>query len=598
MVVDVPNMSSKIDTNSSERNSIKFVQELFERVVELIRKTDSAKSNYVTLSQAEQLRLYGLYKRCTVGRLVVASSSDASCSPAASNSSFNSSSGTEDMEDTVVCQSRPSFLQITSRYKYDAWLECSNKYHRKHEARLEYLEYALKLLFQSNSVDKDEVTLLHQELRTCLATAAPDRNKSPTTEEVEITHDKSLTRTRFFPLRTFIDSLKLYPRGTLDISWSDFLFATYYSLFYMLLSSIFPSSKEESIYQGLNERIELLWNEEKESKEDDLKPHILTSLSVRSAFDLYLQAKQYPPGSSIIMSAIQIEGMIRVAQYHGLTIIPVDCSSIDNVAPSISMIMEKVTSSTVAVLIAHAFGFVGYSKQELHSLKEQLQQFDHAIDLIEDCAECFPYRGSSSSDVVFVSFGVIKTSTALGGAVSSVQNHSVYAKMKQLQMHYKLKTNTYFLIHRVLKCSFLNWVSHSPLLCGIICKLCQHILGDASSYDKIITNSIKGFPLSSSKNSAKLLIELLRYRPSCANLALLYRRISSPIIERVIYGRANRCRQIIRDISMATTGTIKFPGRDEPTFRHNHYYWLLPIMVKNPDFVSQRLLKSGFDVPR
>jgi len=531
---------------------------------------------------------------------VVASSSDAPCSPAASNSSTNSSSGKEDMEDTVVCQIRPSFLQIASRYKYDAWLECSNKYHRKHEARLEYMEYALKLLFQSNSVDKDEVTLLHRELQSCLVAAAPDsdRNQSSTTEEVAIPHDKSLKITSFSPLRTFIDSLKLYPRGTLDISWSDFLFATCYSLFYMFLSSIFPSSKEESIYQGLNERIELLWNEEKESKEDDLKHHILTSLSVRSAFDLYLQAKQYPPGSSIIMSAIQIEGMIRVAQYHGLTIIPVDCSSIDNVAPSISMIMEKVTSSTVAVLIAHAFGFVGYSEQELHSLKEQLQQFNHAIDLIEDCAECFPYRGSSFSDIVFVSFGVIKTSTALGGAVSSVQNHSVYAKMKQLQMHYKLKTNTYFLIHRVLKCAFLNWVSHSPLLCGIIFKLCQHILGDASSYDKIITNSIKGFPLSSSKNSTKLLIDLLRYRPSCANLALLYRRISSPTIERVIHGRTSRCRQLIRDISLATTGTITFPGREEPTLRHNHYYWLLPIMVKNPDFVSQRLLKAGFDVPR
>jgi dTDP-4-amino-4,6-dideoxygalactose transaminase len=302
------------------------------------------------------------------------------------------------------------------------------------------------------------------------------------------------------------------------------------------------------------------------------------------------------------MSAIQIEGMIRVAQYHGLTIIPVDCSSIDNVAPSISMIMEKVTSSTVAVLIAHAFGFVGYSEQEFQRLKEQLQQFDHAIDLLEDCAECYPYRGSSFSDIVFVSFGVIKTSTALGGAVSIVHSHDVYTKMKQLQMRYKQKTSTYFLIHRVLKCSFLHWVSHSPLLCGILCKLCQHILGDASSYDRIITNSIKGFPLSSSKHSTKLLIQLLRYRPSCANLALLYRRISSPTTAGIIQSRANRCRQMIRDISLATTGTTKFPGcegeMDTATCDHHHYYWLLPFMVKNPDFVSQRLLKAGFDVPR
>lgn len=578
----------------NEGNSIEIIKDFFERTVKLIRKTNADKNDDVTISQDQQLRLYGLYKRCTEGKLVAASSDTIS------SASSSNSCEAEDLEDAVVYRNRPSFLQVTSRYKYDAWLECSLRHHRKHEARLEYIEGALQLLLQSTSVDTEEVALIHQDFQSWLA-AANKNQASTKVEEDELATDKTSAVTRFYRIWNLISSMKLYPRGTLDISWNDFLFAAYYSLFYMLLSKLFPSSKEESLHQSLTDKIEKLWIKEEESKEEVSKIHVLTSLSVRSAFDLYLQAKQYPPGSSIIVSAIQIEGMIVVAKYHGLTIIPVDCSSIDNVAPSIPMIMEKVTTKTVAVLIAHAFGFVGYSEKDFQSLKEQLQLVNNTIDLVEDCAECFPYRGSSHSDVVFISFGVIKTSTALGGAISIIQNHHVYTKMKQLQMHYKMKSNRYFLANRVLKCLFLNWVSRSPFLCGILCKSCQYILGDVSSFDKLITSSIKGFPTSSSQNPEQLLIRLLRYRPSCANLALLYRRIASPTTVRVIHERTHRCRQMIRRISSATGGTITFPGHQEdanigPLCRH--YYWLLPIMVNNPDHVSQRLLQAGFDVPR
>jgi hypothetical protein len=103
---------------------------------------------------------------------------------AASNSSASNSRGKEDMEDTMVCQIYPYFLQIISRHKYDAWIKCINKYHQKHEAHVTYMEYVSTLLFQSNTVDNDEVTLLPQELRSCLATAASDRNQSSTMEKV------------------------------------------------------------------------------------------------------------------------------------------------------------------------------------------------------------------------------------------------------------------------------------------------------------------------------------------------------------------------------------------------------------------------------
>jgi dTDP-4-amino-4,6-dideoxygalactose transaminase len=299
------------------------------------------------------------------------------------------------------------------------------------------------------------------------------------------------------------------------------------------------------------------------------------------------------------MSAIQIEGMVHVAQFHGLTIIPVDCTSIQNVAPSVSDIVSKITPKTVAVLIAHAFGFIGYSEMDFQDLKQQLISLN--IDLIEDCAECFPYRGSCYSDVIFFSFGVIKTCTSLGGGISILRDDNVYHKMKQLQKQYKMQTNAQFFWNKVFKCIFLKWISNLPLLCGILFRICEYVSGDVAGYDKFVTSSVKGFPTGActSQQRQQQLMRLLRHRPSCTNLALLYRRLTSPIIHFVVKQRIQRCKQIIDDISTKST-KITFPGCEENISNRagRHYYWLLPIMVDNPDQVTQQLLKAGFDVPR
>src|SRR4051812_43735202 len=50
----------------------------------------------------------------------------------------------------------------------------------------------------------------------------------------------------------------------------------------------------------------------------------LVTLSVRSALDLYLQARTIPRGSEVIVSAITHPDIAEILRYHGLVPVPVD----------------------------------------------------------------------------------------------------------------------------------------------------------------------------------------------------------------------------------------------------------------------------------
>ena len=48
--------------------------------------------------------------------------------------------------------------------------------------------------------------------------------------------------------------------------------------------------------------------------------YVLPCLSVRSGFDLYLKVMAFPPGSEVIMSAINIPDMVAVVKHHKLKV--------------------------------------------------------------------------------------------------------------------------------------------------------------------------------------------------------------------------------------------------------------------------------------
>lgn len=69
----------------------------------------------------EKSKIYGLYKRATVGKLVAPF-------------------GDDDIDTDKRPKSRPGMLQIEGRAKYDAWMACQDM--TKEEAMSEYVKFA------------------------------------------------------------------------------------------------------------------------------------------------------------------------------------------------------------------------------------------------------------------------------------------------------------------------------------------------------------------------------------------------------------------------------------------------------------------------
>lgn len=93
-----------------------------------------------------------------------------------------------------------------------------------------------------------------------------------------------------------LPKLNVYPRLQLHISFSD--------LAASLLSFLSVSNREQNIRE-----IQSFWKIDKE---------VLVTLSVRTSLDLMLQSLNLPPGSEVLMSAVNIRDMAEPCRrLHG-----------------------------------------------------------------------------------------------------------------------------------------------------------------------------------------------------------------------------------------------------------------------------------------
>ncbi|WP_228061502.1 DegT/DnrJ/EryC1/StrS family aminotransferase [[Phormidium] sp. LEGE 05292] len=151
----------------------------------------------------------------------------------------------------------------------------------------------------------------------------------------------------------------LYPRLSLDISFADLAFG----LFYRLNKSLV---KSPSILQYFSQN----------------HKQVLVTLSVRTAFDLWLQALNLPKGTEVLMSAINIRDMQEIVKNHGLIPVPVDIN-LDTLAPNIELLGSLISPKSRVFVVAHLFGSI----IDLEPIVEICQK--HQILLVEDCAQAF-----------------------------------------------------------------------------------------------------------------------------------------------------------------------------------------------------------------
>ena len=326
---------------------------------------------------------------------------------------------------------------------------------------------------------------------------------------------------------------------------------------------------------------------------------VTVGFSVRSLFDLYLCTKNYPSQSEVIVfPPISVPGMLHVAKYHNLHIVPVDIG--ESQWWNLKGIQEAVNEKTVAIMIVHPFGRLATSNEQLEQIR--LLADAHNIEVWEDCAECFTglgkdcYLGSPLADVRFFSFGMIKTATALGGGIAIFRKNNMAKQIQRLQETMCKRQDTFEFAKRIILSLILNFIASSPIRVGFLERICSTF---GLNYDKIITYTIRGFQLPQITNHEKkhqilqsYIQGQVRKKPSSVLLSLLHRRLKdSIVITASVPPKLKRCQ------SLESTLREKVPQvllSNPPKYFNT--YWAFPIFCKDRSFVSSQLKRRGFDV--
>jgi perosamine synthetase len=296
----------------------------------------------------------------------------------------------------------------------------------------------------------------------------------------------------------------------------------------------------------------------------------LSVLSVRTAFDLYLQALRLPAGAEVLMSAVTIENMAEIVRRHGLRPVPVDVD-LSTLAPRPSALEAAATPSARILMIAHLYGALA----DLGPAVELCRR--RGLRLVEDCAQAYSggfYRGDDRADLSLFSFGPIKMRTALGGAVALVRDAELAGRMADLEACYPPYGERRF-VRRLLKFAALKALSH-PSLYGLVLKLLALAGRDPEAS---LGAAARGF------GSGDLLAQIRR-RPAARCLRLLARRLGQGGDP----ARAARARALLDRLHPG----IPRPGGGAA----KHAYWLVPILAREPDALCAALRAEGFDATR
>lgn len=312
----------------------------------------------------------------------------------------------------------------------------------------------------------------------------------------------------------------------------------------------------------------------------------LVCFSVRSAFDLLLQALALPAGSEVLVSAVTHPDMVRIIEGHELCAVPVDLDPA-TLAPRPELFERAVSSRTRAILIAHLFG----GRVDLSPIADLARR--HRLFLLEDCAQALRGprdTGDARADASMFSFGPLKTATALGGAVLYARDHEVLRKMREIQTSWPVQRRRAFLA-RLSK--FLVLVQATrPIVYRSLFRACN-LLG--RDFDALANTAARSFPPEGRPESRDHRSQpaapfgRIRRQPSAPLLALLARRLRTFDSERL----RSRAR-IGEEISRRLSPPVEHPGR----LANSRTHWLFPVSSPEPKALISALRRVGFDATR
>ncbi|WGQ09588.1 aminotransferase class I/II-fold pyridoxal phosphate-dependent enzyme [Pedobacter gandavensis] len=349
----------------------------------------------------------------------------------------------------------------------------------------------------------------------------------------------------------------MIPRGKLDLSFSD----TFAGIGYCL-AGYFRKNKTAADFP---------------KKED----HMVT-LSVRTGVDLILTALNYPPGTEILVSDINIPDMFQIIRAHQLIPIPLSVKK-DTLSIDPEALKAAINPASKMLLLSHLFGAVMDMEAIIPIAKA------HQILVIEDAAQAFmgniegpqfsampPYPafpGHPETDILIYSFGLIKTNTALSGAVVRIKDPSLYLKACSLNEGLRRqKTSVY--LKKLLKVLFMQLLT-TPIGYTLFYHL---ITRSGRDFDDALAGFTSGFP-------GQDVLRKIRFRPCTANHRLLKRRWINFSPDGISERRKLAAAILSRLPEAMKIGTLN----------KNHSYWVLPIYSAHPDELIKHLRSHGFD---
>ena len=291
---------------------------------------------------------------------------------------------------------------------------------------------------------------------------------------------------------------------------------------------------------------------------------------MRSGFDLCLEACNFPSGSEIVISAVTIPDMARIIELHGLVPVPVDIQEDGSVLAE--DVEALIGSKTKAILVAHLFG----NRMPLEGLLSLARR--RGLMIIEDCAETFcgrDFTGSSGAAISMFSFGSIKTSTALGGALLTVRDPSLLSSMKKIQKAYP-RQSTGSSLGKMMKYCFFKFLTDNSYVYGSFLAGLK-LLG--IDHHVLIRKWSRSF-------RPENLLAQIRKRPSPPSLQLLHYRIRT-----FRYPELRKRKERIGRFGSLLPETSRSVGYGQAY----HHYWLCPVQAPKPELLIQRLYHEGFD---
>jgi perosamine synthetase len=300
----------------------------------------------------------------------------------------------------------------------------------------------------------------------------------------------------------------------------------------------------------------------------------LVCFSVRSGWDLWLGAQGLRAGDEVLVSAITHPDMVRIIHEHSLRAVPVDIDP-ETLALRPWTLEAALTPSTRVVLVGHLFG----GRMDLGGVARFARE--RGLLLVEDCAQAFQgleRMGDPAADVSMYSFGTLKTSTALGGAVLRVRDREVLGRMRGIQASYPSQGRGGYL-KKLLKVLGLAAVSR-PGSYRLLARECTRL---GSDLDALVNSVVRGFP---PREPAATFLRRLRHRPSAPLLAMLSRRLRTFDRKRLAR-RASTGERFARRLRVVDL----HPG--QRSLQRTH--WLFPVVVEDPEALVASLRRRGLD---